>query len=443
MMRIRSRRVVLPDGIGPAEIEIRDGKIVAIRTDEFSTRDAVVDAGNRLVLPGLVDTHVHINEPGRSEWEGFESATRAAAAGGVTTLVDMPLNSMPPTTTVSGLETKRAAASARCHVDIGFWGGIVPGNSKDLEPLVRAGVPGFKCFLSPSGVDEFANVTEQELREAMPILSRLDVPLLVHAELPSRLRDPSGDSRQYRTWLDSRPASAEAAAIDLLLDLAREFRTHVHIVHLAAPMALPAIGRARQAGVRVTVESCPHYLTFAAEDIPDGATAFKCAPPIRNGKERDALWEGLIGREIDLVATDHSPAPPAMKHLDDGDFLRAWGGIASLQLGLSAIWTGASARGLTIDRVVEWMSAAPARLARLGGSKGRIAPGHDADLVVFDPDEEWVVSGRALEHRHPVTPYEGLRLRGKVKTTILRGNIVFDAGAVTAEPRGRLLSRVG
>jgi allantoinase len=440
---IRSLRVVLPGGIGPAEIEVSDGKIVAIRTDGFSTRDAVVDAGNRLVLPGLVDTHVHINEPGRTDWEGFESATRSAAAGGVTTLVDMPLNSIPPTTTVSGLEAKRAAASARCHVDVAFWGGVVPGNSKDLEALVRAGVPGFKCFLSPSGVDEFANVTEQELREVMPILSRLDVPLLVHAELPSELRDPRGDPRHYRTWLDSRPAAAEAAAINLLIDLAREFRTHVHIVHLATSSALPAIKRARQAGVKLTVESCPHYLTFAAEDIPDGATAFKCAPPIRNGKGRDALWQGLIDREIDLVATDHSPAPPAMKHLDDGDFLRAWGGIASLQLGLSAVWTGARARGLTVDRVVEWMSAAPARLAGLDEFKGRIAPGHDADLIIFDPDEEWVVSGRALEHRHPVTPYEGLSLRGKVKTTILRGNIVFDAGAVMAERRGRLLSRVG
>ena len=442
-MIIRSRRVVLPDGVGPAEVEIRDGKIAAIRTGSFSSSATVLDAGDCYVLPGIVDTHVHINEPGRTDWEGFESATRSAAAGGVTTLVDMPLNSIPPTTTVEALEAKRAAAVGRSHVDVGFWGGVVPGHAKHIEPLARAGVLGFKCFLSPSGVDEFANVTREDLLEALPILNRLGLPLLVHAELPSQLREPAGDPRRYQTWLESRPPDAEAAAIDLLIDLARELRSHVHIVHLAAPAALDAIRRARQAGVTLTVETCPHYLTFAAEDVPDGATAFKCAPPIRTGQERDALWQGLIDREIDLVATDHSPAPPAMKHLDDGDFLRAWGGIASLQLGLSAVWTGAHARGVTMDRVCEWMSSAPARLAGLDGFKGRIAPGHDADLIVFDPDEAWIVSGRALEHRHPVTPYEGMRLRGKVKTTILRGNIVFDADTVTAGPRGRLLSAVG
>jgi allantoinase len=361
----------------------------------------------------------------------------------VTTVVDMPLNSIPPTTTVDGLEAKRAAAAGCCHVDVGLWGGVVPGNAAHLEPLVRAGVLGFKCFLSPSGVDEFENVTERDLREAMPIVSRLNVPLLVHAELPSELREPAGAALRYQTWLDSRPAAAETAAINVLIALAREFGTRVHIVHLATPAALPALSRARQAGVSITAESCPHYLTFAAEEIPDGAPAFKCAPPIRRGTDRDGLWQGLINREIDLVATDHSPAPPAMKHLDDGDFLRAWGGIASLQLGLSAVWTGARARGLTIDRVVEWMSAKPARLAGLETSKGRIAPGHDADFVVFDTEDEWVVSGRALEHRHPVTPYEGRRLRGRVRTTILRGDIVFDAGAVSTAPRGQLLRRLG
>jgi allantoinase len=440
---LRSRRVVLPGGLTPAEIETRGGTIAEIRTGGFSTRAVDLDAGDLCIMPGLVDTHVHINEPGRTDWEGFESATRSAAAGGVTTLVDMPLNSIPATTTVAGLDAKRAAATSRCHVDVGFWGGVVPGNANQLEQLVHAGVLGFKCFLSPSGVDEFANVTEADLREAMPILTHLDVPLLVHAELPSCLRFPSGDPHRYQTWLDSRPDTAEAAAIDLLIALAREFGTHVHIVHLAAPLALPAIRHARQAGVRFTVESCPHYLTFASEEIRNGATAFKCAPPIRSRDERDRLWQGLIDRDIDLIATDHSPAPPEIKHLEDGDFLRAWGGIASLQVGLSAVWTGARARGLTPDRVAGWMSVTPAQLAGLGASKGRIAPGHDADFVIFDPDEEWTVSGAALEHRHPVTPYEGLRLHGRVQTTILRGQIAFDRGTVAAEPRGRLLNRVG
>ena len=437
-MIIRSTRVVLPGGTRPAEIEVHGETITAIRTDTLSSRTADLDAGDKFVLPGLVDTHVHINEPGRADWEGFDSATRSAAAGGVTTLVDMPLNGIPATTTVDALEAKRAAANSRCHVDVAFWGGVVPGNSKELEPLARAGVPGFKCFLAPSGVDEFANVTEQDLREAMPILSSLGVPLLVHAELPSHLREASGDPRRYKTWLDTRPPAAELAAIDLMIDLAREYQTHVHIVHLATPAALPTLTRAHQAGVKVTVESCPHYLTLAAEDILDGATAFKCAPPIRSRADRDGLWQGLLDRHIDLIATDHSPAPPSMKHQDDGDFLKAWGGIASLQLGLSAIWTAACSRGISVDRVVEWMAAAPARLAGLDGRKGQIAVGYDADLVVFDPDEEWIVSGQALEHRHPVTPYDGLRLRGIVKTTVLRGNVVFDGGRVLSAPRGTL-----
>ena len=433
---------MLPGGIGPAEIEIRAGTIMSVRP-EFSTHNADLDAGDLYVMPGLVDTHVHINEPGRSDWEGFESATRAAAAGGVTTLVDMPLNSIPATTTVEGLEAKRAAAAGRCHVDVGFWGGVVPGNAAHLELLARAGVLGFKCFLSPSGVDEFANVTEGDLRQAMPILTRLGRPLLVHAELPSKLHEPDGDPRSYQTWLESRPATAESAAIDLLIELAQEFGTHVHIVHLAAPIAIPAVRKARRAGVRLTAESCPHYLTFAAENIPDGATAFKCAPPIRSSEDRESLWQGLIDRDIDLVASDHSPAPPVLKRLDEGHFLRAWGGIASLQVGLSAVWTGAIVRGIGIDRVVDWMSSAPARLAGVETAKGRIAPGLDADLVVFDPDEEWTVSGAALEHRHPVTPYDGMRLRGRVHTTILRGHIVFNAGVVSTRPRGRLLSALG
>jgi allantoinase len=451
---------VLPDGTRPAAIHIEDGKIVEVRSGDsyvgrtelrFATRAAdpssvrptsaqEIDAGNFVVLPGLVDTHVHINDPGRADWEGFEHATRAAAAGGVTTLVDMPLNSIPPTTAVAGLEAKRDAAAGRCHVDVGFWGGIVPGNQAALEPLARAGVLGFKCFLSPSGVDEFEHVAGRDLRDALGIAAGLGVPVLAHAELPAGFVEPRGDPRRYATWLDSRPPAAEQAAIELVLRYAREFHARVHIVHLASADALPLLVAARTEGVAITVETCPHYLTFAASDIPDGATAFKCAPPIRDRDHRDRLWKGLMDGVIDLVATDHSPSPPGLKHLDDGNFIRAWGGIASLQLGLAAVWTGAHARGLGIERVVDWMSAAPARLAGLDRIKGGIAVGHDADLVIWDPDAESAVDAAALYHRHPVTPYEGQRLRGRVQTTMLRGEVVFEAETGTGAPRGRLIA---
>jgi allantoinase len=398
-----------------------------------------MDVGKLVVLPGLVDTHVHINDPGRTEWEGFETATRAAAAGGVTTVVDMPLNSIPATTTRAGLEAKRQAATGRCHVDVGFWGGVVPGNSRDLEPLAKAGVLGFKCFLSPSGVDEFGNVGEDDLREAMPVLAALGLPLLVHAELPSRLFEPCGDPRSYGTWLESRPPEAEHAAIDLLIALARTYSVHVHIVHLAAATALPAIAAARRSGVPITVETCPHYLAFAAEDIQQGATAFKCAPPIRGRAHATRLWQALASGEIDLVATDHSPAPPELKHLDTGDFLRAWGGIASLQLGLSIVWTGARERGLPIERVARWLAENPARLAGLQHRKGAIEIGRDADLVVWDPDATITVDAATLYHRHPVTPYHGARLSGRVQTTLLRGEIVCDEGEVRGRANGRLI----
>jgi len=433
--------VVLPDGVRPAEIEVRDGRVTAIRPPGPPSpgESHNIDAGNLVVLPGLVDTHVHVNEPGRTEWEGFAHATRAAAAGGVTTLVDMPLNSVPPTTTVEGLEAKRDAATGKCHVDVGFWGGVVPGNRGALEPLVRNGVLGFKCFLSPSGVPEFEHVVERDLREAMPILARLGVPLLVHAELPALLREPVGDPRSHATWANSRPPGAEQGAIELLTALAREFGTRVHVVHLAAPAALPVISDARAAGTQVTCETCPHYLCFDAESIPDGATEFKCAPPIRPAVDRDGLWQGLIDGDIDLIASDHSPAPAAMKQLEDGDFLSAWGGIASLQIGISAVWTRMRARGLGIGRVADWMATAPALLAGLDHVKGRIAEGYDADLVLFDPDAYATVDGHSLYHRHAITPYDGMCLYGQVRTTLLRGDIVYDARLGTGAPRGRLI----
>jgi allantoinase len=443
MLAIRGTRVMTPTGVRAATIVVRQGRIAAItgHGDRLSGVP-IVDAGDHIVIPGLVDTHVHINEPGRTEWEGFDSATRAAAAGGVTTVVDMPLNSMPAVTDAPALEEKIRAATGQCHVDVGFWGGAVPGNAGDLEDLAEAGVLGFKCFLSPSGVDEFPHVSEADLRPALPIIARLALPLLVHAELPAGLQALEGDSRVYRTWLASRPPEAEQAAIDLLIRLAREYRARIHVVHLASADALSAIAEARAEGLGITVETCPHYLTFAAEDIADGATAFKCAPPIRERGHRERLWNALRDRALDLVASDHSPAPASLKHLEDGDFVKAWGGVASLQLGLAAVWTGASARGIPFETVVHAMAGAPARLAALEARKGAIAVGRDADLVIWDPDREVTIDAAALCHRHPVTPYHGMRLRGRVVTTYLRGEVVFDRGGF-GRPLGRCLRRGG
>jgi allantoinase len=440
---IASERVVLPGGVRPAAVAVREGKIAAIAAHgERPAGVRIVDVGDRVLLPGLVDTHVHINEPGRTEWEGFETGTRAAAAGGVTTIVDMPLNSIPATTSVEGFDAKVAAARGRCHVDVGLWGGVVPGNTSSLAALAGRGVLGFKCFMSPSGVGEFEHVGEGDLRRAMPVLARLGLPLLVHAEWPALLvaAEPSADPRSHRTWLATRPPESELSAIALLIGLAREHRARVHVVHLASAGALDALRAARREGLPVTAETCPHYLTFCADDIADGATAFKCAPPIRGRDNREALWDALGRGDVDLVATDHSPAPAALKGIEDGDFIRAWGGIASLQIGLPVVWTGAASRGYTLEHVTRWLAAAPARLAGLQGRKGAIAAGRDADFVVFDPDASFVVDAASLLHRHPITPYDGMRLRGVVEQTMLRGEIVYSAETSTAEPLGELIT---
>jgi allantoinase len=377
-------------------------------------------------MPGVVDTHVHVNEPGRTEWEGFASATRAAAAGGVTTILDMPLNSIPPTTSVAGLAAKRAALGDRAIVNVEFIGGLIPGNIEQLAPLHGAGVRAFKCFLSPSGVDEFPAVSESDLREALPVLARLGIPLMVHAEDPTRLLPgPVGGSRHYADYLASRPPDAEREAIALLVRLMKWCPTPIHIVHLSSAESLDVIRDARAQGLPITVETCPHYLTFAAEEIPDGATEFKCAPPIRGRAERDALWEALIRGEIDLVASDHSPCPPVMKETG-GDFFAAWGGIASLQVSLSAVWTGARARGVDPEQIAGWISANTAHLARLDDRKGRLAPGFDADAVVWDPDTSFVVDAGRLEHRHQVSPYVGRELFGVVHATYVGGHLAFE-----------------
>jgi len=427
---LRSSLVVLPDGVRAASIHIENGRIVRISDEQTGA----YDFGSRVISPGIVDTHVHINEPGRTDWEGFDTGTRAAAAGGVTTIVDMPLNSIPATTTVEALDTKRASARGHVHVDVGFWGGVVPGNAHDLDALVDAGVRGFKCFLTPSGVDEFKHVGEEELRVAMPILARRGVPLLVHAENPTLLADCGFGTTTYAPYLASRPPVAEATAVEMMVRLAREFGTHVHIVHVACAEAVEVIAGGRAAGVAITAETCPHYLTFAAEDIPDGATEFKCAPPIRGSTHRAALWAALRSGALDLVATDHSPAPPAMK--PRGDFARAWGGIASLECALAAMCTG---NRVTASDLARWMSAAPARLAGLESRKGRIAPGWDADLVVWDPVRSVTVDPQRMQQRHKLTPYAGRSLSGAVTATFLRGERIWDDGALVAGECGQLL----
>jgi allantoinase len=443
---VRGTRVVTPDGIRPASIHIRDGAIAEITSLESAQKAiTTIDAGDSVVMPGVVDTHVHINEPGRTEWEGFETATKAAAAGGVTSLVEMPLNSIPATTSSAALQTKLAAAHGKLWVDVGFWGGVVPGNSDELSPIFDSGAWGFKSFLIPSGVDEFANVTEVDLRAAMPVLARIDAPLLVHAELPGPINDASAalnglSPNKYSTWLASRPPRAENEAIALMISLAREFGVHVHIVHLSSSGAIEMIRDAKRAGVRITVETCPHYLTFAAEEIPDRAVEFKCAPPIRECENREQLWQALADGTIDFVASDHSPAPPALKCAGTGDFLCAWGGISSLQLSLPVLWTHAKLRGYALEQLCKWVCRGPAAFARLK-RKGEICVGCDADFVIWNPEERFTVDASRLFHRHKLTPYANHTLCGVVKMTILRGQIVYENGAVRSDPKGRVMLR--
>jgi allantoinase len=467
---IRGQRVVLPDSIAAASVHIHNGNIAKISSyDDVTSNSEIVEAGEAsIVMPGLVDSHVHINEPGRTDWEGFATATRAAAAGGVTTLVDMPLNSIPPTTTTEGFKAKVEAARGQCYVDVGFWGGVVPGNTPELAALMEVGVVGFKCFLIHSGVDEFPNVTEQDLRKAMPELARLGAVLIVHAELPGPINraavfNPSGAAplgipvpashspvgealegrnfcpSAYKTFLESRPRAAENEAVRLMIKLGREFGTRIHIVHHSSADALPMLREARATGVSITAETCPHYLVFVAEEISDGATEFKCCPPIRERENREQLWQALGDGTIDMVVSDHSPCPPDMKLRESGDFLQAWGGISSLQLRLSATWTDAQWRGHSIGDLARWLCQAPAALVGLAGRKGAIGVGGDADIVIWNPEKEFLVGPDMLHHRHKLTPYAGRTLTGVVEKTFLRGEKIYDAGEFATEPRGLLL----
>ena len=423
----RARRIVTPAGERAGAVGVREGRIVAVASSLDAPR-VVELADNEVLLPGLVDTHVHVNDPGRAEWEGFDTATAAAAAGGVTTIVDMPLNSVPPTTDVAALEVKRDAARGRVHVDVGFWGGAVPGNLSELAPLHEAGVFGIKCFLLDSGVAEFGHLTPSGLGDALST----GLLVIVHAESAEAIGDAHG--RRYADFLASRPRQAENDAIAAVIDAARRTGGRAHIVHLSSSDAIPLVADARRSGVRITAETCPHYLTLTSEDVPDGATEFKCCPPIREAANQDLLWEALADGVIDCVVSDHSPCTAELKRFDTGDFGQAWGGIAGLQLGLPAVWTAASSRGVPLAEVVRWMSTAPASLVGLV-RKGAIEVGRDADFAVLAPDEEFTVDAALLRHRNPVSAYHGRTLRGVVRSTWLRGV------EVTGPPRGRLLER--
>lgn len=460
---VRGQRVLVgtayPRQIGelqPAALYIRDAIIEKITAyDALVEGVAVIDAGDAVIMPGLVDTHVHCNEPGRSEWEGFASATQAAAAGGVTTLIDMPLNCEPATTSLANLEAKRRAAQGQCWVDVGFWGGIVPGNSHELAALHGAGVRGFKCFLCHSGIDDFPAVDEVALRSAFEALRGMDTVVLAHAEAAEVLAtgganwppdDPS-DRRRYCRYLASRPVQAETDAVALLIRLCREYAVRTHFVHLSSAQAVAILAAAIDEGLPVTCETCPHYLYFAAEAIVDGATEFKCAPPIREAAEREALWNGLQDGAVSMIASDHSHCPPELKHRQTGDFAAAWGGISSLQLSLPVVWTEARRRGVSLGQIAAWMCQAPAALAGLGRRKGGLDPGKDADLVCWNPDASFTVAAEDLRHRHKLTPYLGERLTGVVEWTMLRGEMIYARRAnggtsdprPPAAPRGRLL----
>ena len=440
---LKSRRVVLPDGTRAASVAISNGQISALLPHDAEVAGArLVDVGEHAVLPGVIDPHVHINEPGRTDWEGFDTATRAALAGGLTTLVDMPLNSAPVTTTAANLALKKAATRGQLHSNVGFWGGVVPGNAAEIEPLIAAGVLGFKAFLTHSGIDDFPNATEADLRRVMPVLARHRLPLLVHCELSEDNEEwKKNDHRSYPNYLASRPKSWEDKAVALMIRLCEEFDCPTHIVHLSSANSLAPIAAAKANGLPLTVETGQHYLYFNAEDIADGQTQFKCAPPIREKANNDQLWAALQAGVIDFVATDHSPAPPDLKQLASGDFTTAWGGIASLQLALPVLWTAARRRGASLNDLARWLSENPAKLAGQSQRKGRIAVGYDADLIVVDTEKSFRVTEDLIQHKHKVSPYICQELWGEVQQTFVRGRQVYSRPTFTALNQGEILTR--
>jgi allantoinase len=446
-LAISGNHIVTPDGITKAVVLVKNGIIADVVNDlPADAIGKVINIENSVLMPGIVDPHVHINEPGRTNWEGFDTATRSAAAGGITTLVDMPLNAEPVTTTATAFDQKLAAATEQLHVNCGFWGGIVPGNESAIEPLIHKGVLGFKAFLTHSGIDEFPNVTEADLRKAMPIIARYDLPLLVHCEItignpPSLKLRRTSDERSYQNYLHSRPKEWEDEAIALMIKLCEEFQCRVHIVHLSSANSIQQIQQAKQKGLPITVETAQHYLYFNAEAIPDAQTAFKCAPPIREKENNEQLWNALKEGIIDFVATDHSPAPPEIKEIQSGNLMKAWGGIASLQLALPVLYTGARKRNIPLTSIAKWLCEIPAHLPGLQKNKGRIAKGYDADFVVWDPEKQFTVTGEQLYHKHKITPYLNESLYGVVEQTWLGGSLIFDGRTITQLNKGKIITR--
>ena len=430
MKALHSYRVLLPDGIQEAVVLIDKGIIVDVKYHLPVTENIeLIELGNKLLMPGIIDPHVHINEPGRTEWEGFDTATKAALAGGITTLVDMPLNAAPVTTTANAFDEKMAALKNNLHTNVGFWGGIIPGNEKEIEPLIQKGVLGFKAFLTHSGIDDFPNVTEEDLRKAMPVIATFNLPLLVHCELSDEEQRGKGIPQSYQNYLQSRPKKWEDDAIALMIKLCEEFNCRVHIVHLSSASSIAQIIAAKQRGLPITVETGQHYLYFSAEEIKDGQTQFKCAPPIREKENNEQLWTALKSGVIDFVATDHSPSTPNLKEIESGNFMKAWGGIASIQFALSVLWTAAKKRNATFNDIAKWLCENPAKLIGLQNSKGKIAQGFDADLIVLDEEKTFVVTKDIIHHKHKITPYLNEVLFGVVEQTYLGGEKVYDNGA--------------
>ncbi|HEX7846502.1 MAG TPA: allantoinase AllB [Chitinophagaceae bacterium] len=439
---VKSERIVTPEGIRSGFVVITDAVIVDIvnSVNGFNNEIPVIDVGSKVVMPGIIDPHVHINEPGRTEWEGFDTATRAALASGISSLVDMPLNSSPVTTTVKAFEEKLNAAKDKLHTNCGFWGGIVPGNEKEIEPLIEKGVLGFKAFLTHSGIDEFPNVTEADLRKVMPVIAKHGLPLLVHCELMGNVKSETSNTTSYSGYLASRPKKWEDDAIALMIRLCEEFHCRVHIVHLSSADSLPQIIAAKKKGLPLTVETAQHYLYFNAENIKDGQTLLKCAPPVREKANNEKLWQALKEGIIDFVATDHSPAPPAMKELSSGDFMKAWGGISSIQFALPVLWTAAKKHNCSLEDIARCLCEKPALLPGLD-KKGKIAIGCDADLTIWDPEMKFTVTEEMILHKHKTTPYTGEELYGVVAQTWLTGEMVYDEGKFLHLNRGSILRK--